>query len=336
MSEIFIHESRGKIVESIHRGDAVVVRPGGAIVAECGDLGKVTYFRSSAKPIQAMQVVLSGAADHFELTDQELAVICSSHYAEDFHLEAVSSILKKIGLDENALLCGPAMSLMPEVAEKHCHMGFHAEKRFSDCTGKHAGMLAVCKYMDYPIENYIDPNHPLQKEILQIISDVCEYPADKISIGIDGCSVPVFGIPIFNMALGFVNMANSAYLPEKYRDAADRIFSAMNTYPEMVSGTGGFCTMLMSATDGRMIGKVGAQGVYCIGIRDPQMGIALKIEDGMPGMASMAAMQILVDLHLLKSDEYRKLSCFHKKQNLNDDNIPVGMIEPVFHMLAVL
>jgi|GEM_PF-5280782 len=94
--------------------------------------------------------------------------------------------------------------------------------------------------------------------------------------------------------------------------------------------------MLMSATDGRMIGKVGAQGVYCIGIRDPQMGIALKIEDGMPGMASMAAMQILVDLHLLKSDEYRKLSCFHKKQNLNDDNIPVGMIEPVFHMLAVL
>ncbi len=335
MSEIFIHETRGNVVEAIYRGDAVVIKPRNEVIASCGDIHKYTYLRSAAKPIQAMQVILSGAADHFHFSEKELSVMCSSHYAEDFHMETVSSILYKIGLDESALLCGPAMSLKPEVAEKHTRLGYKPDRKFSDCTGKHSGMLAVCVYKGYPIHNYIDPSHPLQKEILTLIGDVCEYPSNRIEIGIDGCSVPVFGMPIYNMAIGFMNLANPDFLPIQYRDAANRIFNTMNTHPEMVAGTGGFCTSLMAVTNGRMIGKIGAKGIYCIGIRKPQIAIALKIEDGSLDMIPLAAMQILHDLNLLSSSEFEKLSSFHHCHNLNDDNLIVGEISPVFHMLEV-
>lgn len=332
MSEIFIHKTRGKLVESLHRGDAVVVKPEGRIVARCGDPQKVTYLRSAAKPIQALALVLSGAADTYNLTDAELSVICSSHYAESFHLEAVRSILSKIGLDETYLLCGKARPLKEEVAFQYAEQGIPPQKILSDCSGKHSGMLAVCKLKGYRLDSYIDPKHPLQQEILQIIAGVCDYPQNSIPIGIDGCSVPVFGMPIYNMAIGFAHFANPDFLPQNYRTAAERIFTAMNTYPEMVSGTDGFCTELMKATGGRLIGKIGAQGVYCIGIKDPQLGIALKIEDGTLGMASVAAMQVLTELDLLTSEEHNKLSKYHIKPNLNDDNIVVGEIRPVFTM----
>ena len=193
-------------------------------------------------------------------------------------------------------------------------------------------MLASCLIKGYPLNSYIDPKHPLQQEIKQIIADICVYPKDDIHIGIDGCSVPVFGMAVYNMALGFARFANPEFLPEKYRTAADRIFSAMNHHPEMVAGTDGFCTELMKATHGRLIGKIGAQGVYCIGIKEPKLGIALKIEDGMLGMASVAAMQVLKELNLLSEKEYSVLSKFHIKPNLNDDNITVGKIYPVFKM----
>jgi L-asparaginase II len=330
MSELFIHKTRGELVETLHRGDAVVVKPDGTIYAQCGDAMKVTYLRSAAKPIQAMAVILSGAADRFGLSEQELAVICSSHYAEDFHLAAVRSILNKIGLDETNLLCGKARPLTEEVAFRYAEQGILPQKILSDCSGKHSGMLAVCKQKGYPLNSYLSPKHPLQQDILQIIADICEYPLEKIAIGIDGCSVPVFGMPIYNMALGFARFTNPEFLPARYKAAAERIFSAMNDYPEMVSGTGGFCTELMKATQGRLIGKIGAQGVYCIGIRAPQLGIALKIEDGMLGMASMAAMHILKALNLLSDTEYSAVAKYHIKPNLNDDNIVVGEIRPVF------
>ncbi len=332
MSEIFINKTRGELVESLHRGDAVVVKPDGKVIAKCGDPQKVTYLRSAAKPIQAMAVVLSGAMDKYGIDDKELALICSSHYAESFHLKAVRSILKKIGLDETYLLCGKARPLKEEVAFQYARQGIPPQKILSDCSGKHSGMLAVCKMKGYPLDTYLDPKHPLQQDILQIIAGVCDYPQKSIPIGIDGCSVPVFGMPIYNMALGFAHFANPEYLPEHYRNAATRIFFAMNNYPEMVAGTDGFCTELMKATGGRLIGKIGAQGVYCIGIREPQLGIALKIEDGMLGMASVAAMQVLKELDLLTSEEYTKLSKYHIKPNLNDDNIVVGEIRPVFSM----
>lgn len=330
MSEIMIHKTRAAVVESIHRGDAVVVKPDGSVFAQCGDKDKFTYFRSSAKPIQALNVVLSGAVDKFGITDRELALICSSHYAEDYHVEAARSILKKCGLAESALQCGAVRSINPAIALAQAEQGIYPQRVLSDCSGKHSGMLASCVIKGYPIETYLQPGHPLQQEIIHTIAEVCQYPVEKIGVGIDGCGVPVFALPIYNMALGFVHFANPQYLPDKYQNATAQIFTAMNRYPEMVSGTNGFCTALMKATKGRLIGKIGAQGVYCIGIKDPQLGIALKIEDGMLGMAAMAAMQVLTLLDLLSDAEYSELQHYHKQPITNDEGTRVGDAYPVF------
>ncbi len=332
MSRIFIHKTRGPVVECVHRGDAVVVDPQGKIIAYCGDPQKYTYFRSSAKPMQALNVILSGAAKRFGLTDAELAVTCASHYAEDTHLEAVRSILSKSGVDEKYLHSGVAWSIRPEIAQRQISAGIPKQRILSDCSGKHAGMLASCAAKGYPLEGYTDPQHPVQQEILAILADVCDYPREQIAIGTDGCNVPVFALPIYNMALGYARLASPKHLPVKYRAAAKRIFAAMNAYPHMVAGTNGFCTELMLATGGRLIGKVGAQGVYCVGIREPAIGIAVKIEDGTPGMASMAMMHILKALRLLSDDEYRILERFHHLPNLNDDGLSIGEVYPVFRL----
>jgi len=330
MSEILIHKTRGKVVECLHRGDVVVVDDSAKVVASCGDIGKYTYFRSSAKPIQALSVLLSGAVERYGIDSKELAVICASHYAEDFHLEAVRSILAKAGLPESVLQCGVARSIKPEFALQQAEQGLSPSRIFSDCSGKHSGMLITCRHLGYPTDTYLDPQHPLQKQILGLLAGICSYPEQEIAVGIDGCGVPVFAMPIYDMAVAYLRLANPELLPEKYFAAARTVFEAMNAHPEMVGGTGSFCTALMQATQGRMIGKVGAQGVYCIGIKDPKLGIALKIEDGGVGMAQMAAMQVLSELRLLSETEYESLKGFHKQPNLNDDKNVVGDIYPVF------
>lgn len=332
MSEIFIHKSRGKVVECLHRGDAVVTNPQGQILASCGHVYKYTYFRSSAKPLQALNVILSGAAESFGLSDEELAVICASHYAEDCHLKAVRSILTKSGLQESDLQSGRARSIKAEIAIAQAEAGIPPLRILSDCSGKHSGMLASCVTKGYPTSTYLEPDHPIQREILHIIAELCQYPQAQISVGVDGCNVPVFALPIYNMAWGYARFANPEFIPEQYRSAAARIFQAMNSHPLMVSGTGGFCTALMQTTRGRMIGKIGAQGVYCIGIREPQLGIALKIEDGAPGTASMAAMHILKELDLLSASEYEVLRHFHRQAVLNDDGHVVGEAYPMFRI----
>jgi L-asparaginase II len=332
MSEVLIHKTRGRVVECIHRGDVVVLGQAGQIVASNGDPHKYTFMRSSAKPIQALNVLLSGAAGHYRISPQELAIMCASHYAEPMHLDTVRSILAKAGLSEALMQSGKALSIKPEIAFQQAAEGIKPDPIHSDCSGKHSGMLITCKHLGLPLENYLDPEHPVQKQIFSIFSEVCAYPGEEIGVGMDGCNVPVFALPIYHMALAYLRMANPELLPEKYQAAATRVFEAMNTHPEMVGGTGSFCTALMRTTKGRMIGKVGAQGGYCIGVKEPKLGIALKIEDGGVGMAQMAAMQVLSNLKLLTESEYEALRSFHHQPNLNDDKHVVGQIRPVFSL----
>lgn len=332
MPEILITRSRGPVVECVHYGDVAVLDSSGDLIAVCGDPDTYTYFRSSAKPIQALNLIISGAAERFGIYDKELALVCASHYSEDEHLDTARSILAKAGLDESHLRCGKARSIKPEIAFAQSEQGILPQRIKSDCSGKHSGMLATCVHKGYALDSYLDPEHPLQKEIIAILSEVCDYPIERISIGVDGCGVPVFALPIRNMALAYARFAVPERLPAPYREASKRIFRAMNAHPEMVSGTGGFCTALMKATGGRMIGKVGAMGVYTIGIKDSGLGIALKIADGTPGMAQVAAMQVLSELGLLSEDEYRVLEPFHHPPVLNDEGSVVGEVKAVFSL----
>jgi len=335
MSEVLINVYRGKLVENIIRGDVAVCDNRGNLLYYVGDPNKITYFRSAAKPIQALVVFLSGAVEKFDLTKKEIAVMCASHHGERIHLETVQSILDKIGYDRSFLKCGIVDPLSRERMIEVYRNSEEMTELLCNCSGKHSGMLAACKAWGFDVEGYYKPDHILQKKILSVISEFCSYDEDKIYVGEDGCGVPVFGMPIFNMALGYARMSEPSSLKEEFREGIKEITNSMLSYPEMISGSKGFCTNLMKHTKGKIVAKAGADGVYCMGLMNKGIGIALKIESGLSQASYSAAVEILLQLGVLEEDEYKELADFHRfkvKNNLGHD---VGYYEPVFKLVKV-
>ena len=185
-----------------------------------------------------------------------------------------------------------------------------ADETNSDCSRKHSGFLAVCMAKGYPTDSYVSPQHPMQKEILHIISEMCDVAEQDIIVGTDGCGVPVHAMPLQNMAIGYVRLSTPPQLNEPYRSAAERISGAMWAFPEMIAGTGGFCTEFLRHTHGRFCGKLGAEAVYCIGVTGRALGIAVKIEDGNYRALYPAVMGVLKQLHLLDHNECEALRAF--------------------------
>jgi len=333
MSELLINVTRGPIVESIHRGDIAVVDRKGNLLYSKGDPYKVTYMRSALKPIQTLNVFLSGADRKFHFSDEEISLMCASHYGEDFHRRVVDSILSKIGYGLNNLLCGSNYSLRAEYMHEQIASHMKLTPANTDCSGKHSGMLAACLAKGYSIENYNLPEHPVQKDIKREIADICEIDEEKIIIGIDGCTVPVHAMPLYNSALGFAKLAKPDDLDAEVKDACERIFSAMNNAPEMVAGTGGFCTELIKNTHGKLIGKIGAEGVYCVGLKEKGIGIAIKIEDGNFNRAvTPAVTRCLEDLGILDDEEAEALKSFGKANIYNNVRDVVGEVRADFHL----
>jgi len=334
MSVPLIEISRGQVVESVHRGDVAVVSHEGELLFSAGNPRKTTYFRSAAKPIQALNVFLSGAAAAFDLSDDEVAVTCASHYAEPHHIKTIEKILKKTGLSPDHILGGIVPPLRHEYALQVAREGVELTPLFSDCSGKHCGFLTVCRHKEYPLTNYLQPEHPMQQEILKIIALMSVMDPEKIAIGIDGCSAPVHALPIYNMALAYARLATPVNLPVDYALAAEKTFRAMNRYPEMISGSGGFCSELIRHTHSKLIGKVGAEGVYCVGLRKEKLGIAIKIESGATTVLPPVAMHVLKRLDVLDAAESEKLDCFTVMNNVNDVKTVVGKIRPVFDLVV--
>jgi L-asparaginase II len=327
-----IEITRSSVIECIHNGDIAVVNSLGKLIYSAGDPFKHTYMRSTAKPIQAINVISSGAAEVFGLSEKEIAVICSSHYAEPFHLEAVNNILRKIGLTDKDLLCGTVTSLNKEYALKLARDNIKLNPTYSDCSGKHTGMLAVCRHKGYSVHDYINPGHPCQKKIIEILSDMCSIEKNKIVIGIDGCSAPVYAIPLYNMAFGYARFVTDYLIQKQYQNPTKIIFKSMNDYPMMISGTGGFCTDLIKNCSRKLIGKIGAEGVYCIGLRSEGIGIALKVESGSMDVIPPIVFHILNTLNVFNKLEIIPLKKYSVMDNKNDLNITVGKIRPVFSL----
>jgi L-asparaginase II len=216
VSTVLAEATRGGTVESVHAGVVVVVNVHGDVIAEAGDPDTFAYFRSSAKPFQAIPVVESGAADRFGFTPAELALCCASHNAELRHQEQVAAILAKLGLTEAALQCGTPLSSDDDEKGKVL-AGIRPRSPLQcDCSGKHSGMLAASLQLGYPIDNYLDPAHPLQQHIKGIISEVCRVSADEIAMATDGCSLPTFGVSIRAFATAYAALA----APEQSRSGA--------------------------------------------------------------------------------------------------------------------
>ncbi len=332
MATKLIEISRGKVVETIHRGDVVVVNTDGEILHFAGDPEKFTYWRSAAKPIQAFNVILGGAADHYHFTDAEIAILCASHYGEKFHIKTIESILEKIGLTENHILGGIVNSLSYDYALKMARNQANLNPMITDCSGKHVGFLSVCQFKGFPVDSYKELSHPVQQEILDIIQKMTDMKKEDITIGIDGCSVPVHAMPLKNMALAYARLANPDSLEEPYRNTSFRIFNAMNQHPEMISGTNGFCTDLIAATNGKLVGKVGAEGVYCVGMKDKNIGFAIKMESGGMNVLPPAVIRVLKFLNLLTKSELESLAKYDCIDNTNDLNQVVGKKRAVFEL----
>jgi L-asparaginase II len=285
--EPLVEVTRGGITESRHRGHVVAVEPEGTIAAYLGAPETVTYLRSSAKPHQAIPLVASGAADHFGFTEKEIALACASHSGEPIHTEVAASMLKKIGLEPAALKCGIHEPFSQDVARRLRETGESPNVLQNNCSGKHAGMLALALYLGAPIETYDEPTNPVQLAIGKTISEFTGIPIEDIAVGVDGCGVPVFGITVKAMAQMYARLVSPpADFDDQTRSACARIVSAMTTYPELVGGTSDrLDTEIMRAAKGRLVSKVGAEGVYTVGVLPcedwPQgLGLALKIEDG--------------------------------------------------------
>jgi L-asparaginase II len=331
---------RGSITESRHRGHIVVVEPDEQIVAYLGAPHTVTFLRSSAKPFQALPLLTSGAADRFGFTDEEVALACASHNGEPMHTELAASMLKKIGLGPEALKCGVHEPYSLEVAGKLRLLGQAPTVLHNNCSGKHAGMLAVAVHLGTPTETYNDAENPVQKAIAEAMPQFSGVAVTDMVVGIDGCAVPVFGITVKAMALAFARLVAP---PESFdkatRDACERTVRVMSAYPELIGGTSDrLDTEIMRAAPGRLISKVGAEGVYTAGIRPcdkwPKgLGVAIKIEDGDDRRARpTVVVEALRQLGVLKDESLEAVARYAFFPVLNRPGNIVGEVRASFEL----
>jgi len=323
-SKILAKVIRGDTVESVHRGHIVVMDGDGKIVSSVGDYSTVTFFRSASKPFQGLPFITSGAADAFGYSEEEIALACASHSGEARHTRIAALMLERIGLSEAHLHCGTHLPFYEKEAERMQRTGEYPTQLHNNCSGKHAAMLALAKHIDADIATYELPENPVQQTILKTVAQFAEMPVEAIKIGIDGCVAPNFALPLEAMAKSFVNLIRPAAFDQKARAACERIVSAMTKFPELIGGTDRLDTMLMQAAPGKIISKVGADGVWlCAALPSEKhpagLAIALKIEDGDDKRARpVVAVEILKQLGILSNEDLPELSPMAIKNRRGD------------------
>ncbi|MBV8083165.1 MAG: asparaginase [Candidatus Eremiobacteraeota bacterium] len=272
--------TRGGITESEHFVRHALARPDGSIVSSAGDIDGPAFMRSSAKPLICAVVVESGAADRYGLTDEELAVAAGSHSGEPYHVAAVRSILSKIGLSEDALACGPHPPLHEQSARALATAGIEPGRIHNNCSGKHASILALAMFRGAPPQGYLAAEHPAQVEIIEGCAELLGLRPSSIAIGVDGCGIPVIGVPMRAAATCFARFAQLDRFAARWRTPLQRVIGAMTINPRYVAGTGRFDTDLMDAGDGSILCKGGAEGYHATSALTSGLGLAVKVADG--------------------------------------------------------
>lgn len=334
MSTVIAETTRGGIVESVHHGVVVVADVSGEIVASAGDPDRVVFYRSSAKPFQAIPVVESGAADRLGFTPGDLALCCASHSGQVRHQQEVLAMLGKAGLDAGALQCGCVVPYNRDEGPRVAAGLAEASALHCDCSGKHAGMLAVCVQEGWPIEDYLDPAHPLQRRILGIMAEVLRVPEESIVLGTDGCSLPTFAAPISAFARSWATLAAPHAAPigqgREHADALDRLREAMMAVPENVAGDGELVTDLMALAGGRVCAKSGAEGLICLALPERGLGIAIRVLDGSFRAHPVLVAETLRHLDALDEATIAALLARHPSELRNHNGRHVGDIRAAF------
>jgi len=312
---------RGDFIESIHVAYAVVVDGKGEIVYSSGDPHYLTCVRSALKPFQASAAIKEGATKAVSFTPEEIALMCASHNGEDIHVNTAKSMLDKIGYDTSYYECGTHFPYDKESRIKLIQNKENSSALHNNCSGKHAGMLCLAKYLQVDPKGYTDPGHKVQQLIMKQVkrfSELNEFP-----LAIDGCSAPVPFLPLFNIALMYQKLASGNY------DELNTLFDAVTSNPYLIAGKNRFDTDFIEAMDGKAVTKVGGEAVRGLGIRSGNgevFGIALKVLDGNQRCSPIATMAVLDELDLLTKDQSEKLSSYKKTVLRNHRKIETGII----------
>lgn len=329
--------TRGNLVESVHLGAVAIVDADGKLLHSLGDPYLVTYPRSSTKPLQVLPFVESGGLDHFGFGERELALMCASHCGEEFHITTVQGMLDRIGLDKTALMCGVHAPINKAAAAKLEESGEKPSTLHSNCSGKHSGMLAMARFLGVDHNGYTEPAHAVQQRILALLAEFVDLPAQKITLASDGCTVPTFGMPLYNFALGLARLVQPDRWQPARQAACRRIVHAMYTYPEMVSGSDRLDTDLMRVANGALICKGGAEGYLAVAVVPSATfprgaGIAVKVIDGdQTGRARPPiTIELLRQLGVLNKEQLAALAAYHRTPVKNARGAVVGEVRAEF------
>lgn len=305
---VLVNTLRGEIVENRHRGAIAVCDPSGRLVESWGEVEALVFPRSAIKTLQALPLVESGAADHFALDDVELALACSSHSAEPAHTDRLRGWLARLGLDEQALECGPHPPYDAKTAASMIRAGIEPGRVHNNCSGKHTGMLTTCRFLDEPTGGYIERDHPAQQRWLDILGEMAGVDMRTLPWSLDGCGIPVVAMPLRSIATAFARLAAPDDLPAARGDAVERLVAAIAGNPLMIAGSGRLGSEIIARTGRRVIVKSGAEGVYTAALAEKNLGIALKIDDGSGEAAEIVLLEVLNRLGALRDAELEALA----------------------------
>jgi L-asparaginase II len=316
---------RGPLVESRHRGAVAVADADGASVLTLGDVSAAVFPRSAIKALQALALVESGAADRYRLNDEELALACASHSGEPAHVDGVSRMLAKSGLDASALACGVHWPINQAAAFALAKTGAPTALH-NNCSGKHAGFLCLACAMGIDHADYWRPDHPVQQSVCGVLEDLTGARLGPECRAVDGCSVPTWAIPLKNLAHAFAKFGTGRGLSSERAAAAARLRAACAKHPWHVAGTGRFCTEIMKLFGARVFVKTGAEGVFCGALPEQGLGIAVKCDDGAGRAAEVIIATIIGRFLPLKEAERTALSRFTRPTLHNWNGIEVGAL----------
>ncbi len=317
MNPILAEILRGRAVESYHRGAFAVANAEGEILHSQGDINRNIFPRSAIKAFQCVPLIESGAADRFCFADEDIALACSSHIGEAEHVRVAASMLEKAGIDEAAYECGshwPERMIDRSALIKAAQL---PRAIHNNCSGKHAGMLALAKHLGAPLQDYVKREHPVQKAVATAVDHYCRVETANAPWGIDGCSVPTWAMPLTHLAQGFARL----FAPGN--TTGQRIAKAAAAHPFLIAGTDKFDSRIMQSVP-RLFIKVGAEGVYCGAIPHASLGFALKIDDGATRGAEVAVADMLSKLDCWNSKEVATLKSFSHATMTNWRKLEVG------------
>lgn len=333
-SPIFVEATRGGIAESVHRGRACIVDAAGRVLESWGDINALVFPRSAIKPIQAIPLVESGAAQALGVSDAEIALACASHAGETRHTRAVAAWLARMGLSSDDLECGPQEPDDPETAAELIRAGDPPGALHNNCSGKHTGFLATAKYMGEPLQGYVRFEHPVQQRVFGVVEEMSGQDLSAAPVGVDGCSAPAIAMPLAALACAMARIANPVGLSDQRADAIRRIRTAWAAHSYLIAGRNSFDTEVIRGTGGQALVKKGAEGVAVAVLPRLGLGVALKIDDGAARARDVAMATLIHHAGAVSKEQWRRMVDLHTVPVMTRAGRDAGVIRPVLDWLG--